>query len=65
MTTAFFDTATLEQFEEGLKGGDNRYIQVSKIEGEKRLRFCGAGVTGLGAVEVARQDSTTTYRAHC
>lgn len=47
MTTAFFDTASLEQFEEGLKGGDNRYIAVSKIEGEKRVRFCGAGVTGL------------------
>ena len=56
MTTAFLDEVSQEQFEEGLKGGDNRYVQVSKIEGEKRLRFIGAAKTGLEGWIVGEGD---------
>ena len=47
--TAFLDAQQIEQFEAGLKSSENRYVQVSKIEGEKRLRFVGPAVYGLEA----------------
>ena len=56
MTTAFLDELGYEQLEEGLKGGENRFVQVSKIEGEKRLRFIGAAITGLEGWIVGEGD---------
>lgn len=47
MTTSFLDTQQTEQLESALAKGDSRYLALSKIEGEKRIRFVGQGVTGL------------------
>lgn len=47
MTTSFLDTQQTELLEAALAKGDSRYISLSKIEGEKRIRFVGQGITGL------------------
>lgn len=42
-----FDTAFLE--EALAEGGSSRYLNLSKIEDERRLRFVGEGITGFCA----------------
>lgn len=48
MTTAWLSADAVEEISNESSGG-GRYINPSKIEGEKRLRFFGAGITGFGA----------------
>ncbi len=42
-----FDLAFLE--EANAEGGSSRYVNLSKIEGERRYRFIGSGITGFAA----------------
>lgn len=59
MTASFLDTQQTEQLEAALVKNDNRYLSLSKIEGEKRIRFVGQGITGLvGWTEPAQGEKT-------
>lgn len=49
MTASFLDIQQTEQLESALAKSNGRYISLSKIEGEKRIRFVGQGITGLVA----------------
>lgn len=48
MTTAFLSLETVEAISKE-SSGNGRYINPAKIDGEKRLRFFGAGITGWEA----------------
>lgn len=47
MTVSFLDDKQTEQFEDALAKSNGRYISLSKIEGVKRIRFVGQGITGI------------------
>jgi hypothetical protein len=44
---AVFDIAFME--EALTEGGSSRYLNLSKLEGERRVRFVGEGITGYSA----------------
>lgn len=48
MTTAFLSTELIDEISKE-SSGSGRYINPAKIEGELRLRFFGAGITGFEA----------------
>lgn len=48
MTTAFLSLDTVEEISKE-SSGNGRYINPARIEGEKRLRFFGSGITGHSA----------------
>ncbi|MGA0103176.1 MAG: hypothetical protein ACO3LH_05625 [Steroidobacteraceae bacterium] len=48
MTTAFLSVDAIEEISSE-SSGNGRYINPSKLQGEKRLRFVGAGITGFSA----------------
>lgn len=48
MTTAFLSVDTVDEISKEASG-NGRYINPSKLEGEKRLRFVGSGITGFSA----------------
>lgn len=54
MTTTFLSLDLVEEISKESQG-NGRYVNPSKIEGEKRLRFVGAGITGFGAWTVDKR----------
>lgn len=48
MTTAFLSLDTIDEISSE-SSSSGRYINPSKLTGEKRLRFMGAGITGFGS----------------
>ena len=48
MTTTWLSTETIEEISSE-SSSLGRYLNPSKLEGEKRLRFFGEGITGFSA----------------
>lgn len=48
MTTAFLDLELVDEISKE-SSSSGRYINPSKLTGEKRLRFMGRGITGFGS----------------
>lgn len=48
MTATFLDALVIEEISNE-SGASGRYINPSKLQGEKRLRFFGEGITGYSA----------------
>lgn len=48
MTTAFLSLDTVDEISKE-SGNSGRYINPSKLTGEKRLRFMGTGITGFSS----------------
>jgi hypothetical protein len=54
MTTAFLSLDAIEEISKE-SSGNGRYLNPSKLQGEKRLRFVGSGITGFSSWTVDKK----------